>query len=194
MYVNGLFGGYYTTNENQYSLSINNEVLNGEYPVLYDGREFTYDNNTLMIGDVVLVYDTNYANENYAYRKYNAYLYLGYNSSKQVVEFATIDENKKVIVMSSKLGSTNRSRLLESLMGQNAFIVLRPSYAINGGVIALKGDVNLDGIVDIKDAKILAKYIIDKTSSYSNEQLLVGDMNGDGAIKINDVVKLLKSL
>lgn len=190
MYVDGLFGGYYTTSENQYTLDSNALVYSNQYPVLYDGRERTYDDNTLMIGDVVLVYDTNFANESYAYRKYNAYLYLGYNSDKQVVEFATINEDKKVVVLSSKLGSTNRSRLLESLMGQNAFIVLRPSYSMTD----TKGDVNNDGTIDIKDAMILAKYIIEGTSSYTNAQLLMGDMNNDGNIKMNDVIKLLKSL
>ena len=194
MYVNGLFGGYYTTNEKQYTLDSNALVYSNQFPVLYDGRERTYDNNTLMVGDVVLVYDTDYANEDYAYRTYNAYLYLGYNSNKQVVEFATIDENKKVVVLSSKVGSTNRSRLLESLMGQNAFIVLRPSYIMTGEVTTTRGDVNSDGAIDIKDAMILAKYIVEGSSSYTNAQLLMGDMNNDGNIKMNDVIKLLKSL
>ena len=57
-----------------------------------------------------------------------------------------------------------------------------------------KGDVNLDGEVDIKDARILAKYIIDGTSQYSNEELLFGDMNDDGIIKMNDVINILKNL
>ena len=130
MYVKGLFGGYYTTSEGQYKLEINNGVLHGQQPILFDGRELTYDDDTLMIGDVLLIYDSNYSKENYAYREYGAYLFLGYNTSDNVVEFATIDDNRNVKIVSGKLGETNRSRLLESLPGQNAFIVLRPSYGI----------------------------------------------------------------
>ena len=190
MYVNNLFGGYYTTSENQYNLEINSGILDSQQPLLFDGRELTYNDSTLMIGDVILLYDKNYADESYAFREYNAYLCLGYNESKSVVEFATIDANKKVKIVDSKLGQTNRSRLLESLPGQNAFIVLRPSYAMAD---TAKGDINLDGVVNIKDALILVRYIINGTSEYNKDQLLAGDMNNDGKIKLNDVTRLIKS-
>ena len=192
MYVKDLFGGYYTTSKGQYDLAINDGVLNSNQVVLFDGRELTYDNNTLMVGDVLLMYDTNYENESYAFRKYNSYLYLGYNANKDVIEFATINEDKEVTIVSSKLGSTNRSRLMESLFGQNAFIVLRPSYSAVDDILQLRGDVNVDGIVNMKDAMIVAKYIIDGNSNYDIIELLIGDMNNDGLLKMNDVIKILK--
>ena len=57
-----------------------------------------------------------------------------------------------------------------------------------------KGDVNKDGIVNITDVIILARYIVDKESNISNEDLLLGDMNNDGHIRMNDVMKIIHGI
>jgi hypothetical protein len=54
-------------------------------------------------------------------------------------------------------------------------------------VLYAKGDVNGDKIVDITDAKLIAKYIINKTNA-DEIDLDEADVNGDGSIKMNDVM------
>lgn len=194
MYVKGLFGGFYASNENQYDLTefpINYGAINGNQTIIFDGRELTYDEKTLMIGDVLLVYDTNYANESYAYGSNNMYLYLGNgefatsNGSKVVIintkyfvfnyieheiyendgivyiDGVAIDNNNPVVFpygndnyifssfkndivtltlqsdSSKKATRTAYNRILNSLMGQNAFIILRPSYAMTNPTAAI---------------------------------------------------------
>ena len=62
--------------------------------------------------------------------------------------------------------------------------------------ILVKNDVNSDDVVDKKDAIVLAKYIIDgvRTEHIPFTNLLAGDMNNDGKIKMNDVMQLLRTL
>ena len=186
MLVKNLFGGRYVMDSNA-----NDHWFN-------DGRELYYDNDTLMVGDVLVIYDRKYETE---LQKYNAsndtsleiagerelYLYLGDGN------FAVIPQHDKRVTIFSNKSPDNRnangSRLIDSLMGQSAFAVLRPSYAIGKQA---KGDVNGDCNVDIKDAKILAKYIIEKRSNYDASKLILGDMNDDGKIKMNDVIAILK--
>ena len=148
-----------------------------------------------MIGDVVVLYDKDYesstgkdaaADDIQISGAYNMYLYLGNG------EFATVPEyDPKVTIFSNKVNNTNRSRFLDSLLGQTVFVVLRPSYAITSKLYSLTGDVNYDGVIDAEDARILAKYIIDNNSVYGVDQLLNGDMDGNGEIKINDVTIII---
>ena len=55
------------------------------------------------------------------------------------------------------------------------------------------GDVNNDGKADLKDAKEITKFIIDKSSHIENKSLFKGDINGDGLLKMNDVMSLVAS-
>ena len=55
------------------------------------------------------------------------------------------------------------------------------------------GDINADGTVDINDARITSKYIIDGNSSINDMFILdAADINHDDRIKINDVVEILR--
>lgn len=60
--------------------------------------------------------------------------------------------------------------------------------------LIVRGDVNSDGKMNIDDAFVLAKYIIDKSSSINANYLSAGDLNNDNVIKMNDVMSLLKSI
>ena len=106
MYVPGLFGGFATSNPN------------GNYPKRSDGRNIFYQTSTLMTGDVLVMYDEDYQTDTYVTGEKNMYLYLGDS-------FASIKDGK-VKVSTEQEGA----RLLESLIGQNSFIVLRPSFSM----------------------------------------------------------------
>ena len=137
-YVENLFGGIYTLSQA--------ESGNTHY------RNTTYTTKTLMPGDILYIYDSNYANDliskksGYIVSKENSYLYLGdgefatvknskvyiydknndyeyyfYNKDRSKIEKIVYPENGKISI---------GQRLLISLIGQDSFIVLRPSYSI----------------------------------------------------------------
>ena len=192
MYVKGLFGGVYVDSENYEA----NTVLAAAMQ-LVDGRNKTFRNDTLMVGDVLLLYDDDYVAETsggdnqipvYNVESMNAYLYLGNGTFATVMKNSS---NKYVISVLENTTNANPGRLISSLIGQNAFIVLRPSYSYDEGIVIDDGDVNEDGVVSQEDAIILVLYIIEGTSEYDYQQLLIGDMNHDNIIKMNDVMLLL---
>jgi len=198
MYIDGMFGGYHVSDGNLIDYFVT------------DGRVNYFDNNMLMIGDVIVLYDRDYQNKLdidtiHISGEKDMYLYLGsgkfatipvYKYENGAAQEISNDDRRVTIIGNGVTNDDNDivSRLIDSLIGQTAFVILRPSYSLEVDISSLKGDVNADGVVDIKDVRILAKYIIEKTSSYSSEQLMIGDMNNDGKIKMNDVIKILKSL
>jgi uncharacterized repeat protein (TIGR01451 family)/LPXTG-motif cell wall-anchored protein len=105
MYVPGLFGGMATSKDE------------GKY-MMSDGRNIFYQSSTLMTGDVLVMYDQDYQTDTYVTGEKNMYLYLGGS-------FASVKDGK-VKISTEQEGA----RLLESLIGQNSFIVLRPSFSM----------------------------------------------------------------
>lgn len=55
----------------------------------------------------------------------------------------------------------------------------------------VKGDVNLDGVVDILDAALIQKYAVDKTT-LSEEQLAAADVNSDNVVDSFDATLIMK--
>ncbi len=165
MYVEGLFGGHETLN-NSIVLTSSNKItgLKTEplVPTVFDDRELTYDKNTFMVGDVLALRDTNYASdEECVNESYNGETSTTCSESSYVAEgnadslylyvgdgkFAIVGTDGKLKTLDHELTyksdniikSAGRSRLIDSLMGQDAFVVLRPSQAI-------KTDIKLDVI------------------------------------------------
>lgn len=99
MYINGLYGGIYTVEENSSDF---NELIRMRYLKPSD----------LTIGDVLIINDPDLK---------QMYLY-GYDNS-----FVTVENNKIV-----KKTSKETAEILDSLLGQNNFLVLRPSLASEG--------------------------------------------------------------
>ncbi len=56
---------------------------------------------------------------------------------------------------------------------------------------SLRGDVTLDGKVDIKDAQAALQGIL-KVMPFSSQQTLSADVNGDGVVNIADVIAILR--
>ena len=57
--------------------------------------------------------------------------------------------------------------------------------------VRLLGDVDLNGVVDTKDAAKLLKYNAEK-EELSEEQLQIADMNGDNLADSRDAVTILR--
>lgn len=104
MYVEGLFGGVYTTTEKE--------------PITIDERNTNYTLSTLTVGDIIVLYDDDYKTDTFVAGEKNMYLYIGESN------FITV-KDKKVILLNNETSE----KLVDSLIGQNCFIVLRPSYA-----------------------------------------------------------------
>lgn len=104
MYVDGLFGGVYTITEKE--------------PVTIDGRNTNYTFSTFSVGDIVVLYDDDYQTDSFVVGEKNMYLYIGENN------FITVKDGKVIL-----LDDTTSEKVVDSLIGQNCFIVLRPSNA-----------------------------------------------------------------
>lgn len=53
------------------------------------------------------------------------------------------------------------------------------------------GDVNKDGIINVKDAVIIQRKIVNK-ENFSDENLYIADANGDGNITVADATSIQK--
>ena len=116
MYVKNLFGGYHVSDGN-----------NLDYEVT-DGREMYFDNDSLMIGDVLVLYDSNYENEIDTIQvsdEKDMYLYLG---SGQFATVSQASDDHVVTIINNEAVDLDRpgvSRLLDSLIGQDQVMPLR---------------------------------------------------------------------
>lgn len=191
MYVKNLFGGIYTITENE--------------PTLDDGRNKTYSNSTFTIGDILLVCDDDYKTDTYAAGEKNMYLYLGENT------FATVLNEQAILI-----DKGNGEKLIDSLLGQNCFIVLRPSIILEKEIESEKYEISentiknitekttkqefLENIENALDAKIYNKnneeiqagnIITTGMKLINNEHeytlIVLGDTNGDGKITLTDL-------
>ena len=79
-------------------------------------------------------------------------------------------------------------------------IVLSHKLSINNSSIfkftfaeTIKGDVNGDNLINIKDAKKITEYITGISSLSSNE-LSIADYNNNGTVKMDDTMMLLKDI
>lgn len=177
MYVRGLFGGRYVDVDD---FSTDNELMPCR---VSDGRNKTYRDYTFMIGDIVLLKDTNYSNEDYVVDENNLYLYVGDGTFLTVKEGKVFKIDSKIFrfggVYDAVIGNTfiyNENtytvknlkdgnvifnsetssdierpyyyRYIESLIGQDAFVVLRPSYVMSKEI---KHDINLDIVSEDND-------------------------------------------
>jgi hypothetical protein len=59
---------------------------------------------------------------------------------------------------------------------------------------SLRGDVNLDGFVNINDVTLIQEHIAAITLNLSEDQLMNADFNGDGVININDATAVQKHI
>ena len=62
-------------------------------------------------------------------------------------------------------------------------------------VVAFKGDVNLDGSLDLKDSLRVKKYVAGDAGQIGDQiQLLAGDVNADGSVNLKDLLAIKKAI
>lgn len=180
MLVKGLFGGLYMITENE--------------PTMEDGRNKTYSDDTFTIGDILFVYDDDFETDTYVAGEKNTYLYIGNHT------FATVQNGEVVLI-----DGDNGSRLIESLLGQNYFFVLRPSYSMTVSFEEFsRGDINNDKKVDTTDLlKMLRHIAASKSEEIANRypdwilienSLQAADINNDEKIDTTDILQLLRHM
>lgn len=64
-------------------------------------------------------------------------------------------------------------------------------FATNGETAYIKGDANLDQKVNIKDTTAIQKYLA-KLLDFSDEQLKLADMDGNGSVNVKDATYIQK--
>ena len=81
-------------------------------------------------------------------------------------------------------GDYSEYQRLTSLYSEHLKVAVRKKVLASGSNYQM-GDVNLDGIVNQKDVISMFDYV-DETITYTDEQIKIGDLDGDGEITMND--------
>ena len=85
--------------------------------------------------------------------------------------FDTTEQSTQIMELAMKTTNTSGSKrvmILDEI----------PSYAV-------LGDVNGDGVTNLKDATLISYYVVGKIE-LSDEQLTIGDVDGDGNTNLRD--------
>ena len=216
-YANGGVLGKYDTftlnydANNKYSQMLVSNMYGGLFatgkltePDKKDSRIIKIFNDDLKIGDVLVVYDDDYKKDSYMRGEKNYYLYIGDGN------FATVNSKKQVEILTDKVVDklkkylydgktnavdetikTNRSRILDSLIAQNVYVVLRPSYIADFSQTSISGDVDGNGKVGSSDYILVRKHIL-KNPLLTGDALKRADVNNDGKVSSLDYINIKK--
>jgi uncharacterized repeat protein (TIGR02543 family) len=88
--------------------------------------------------------------------------------------------------MCVSLCDSNTDEVVESTNIKITVVANTPS----SGTGAVKGDINADGTIDLKDVTLLFQYVNKQISSLNNRA--AADVNGDGVVNLKDVTRLFQ--
>lgn len=61
--------------------------------------------------------------------------------------------------------------------------------------VSLYGDMSCDGVFDVSDAVLLARFIVqDKTAKVTDLGISNADVDGDGAVTTDDISRMLEKI
>ncbi len=161
----------------------------------------------LSVGPKLENINNNVVNDNELYDEINAsnsIVVFDYDYDS-LPEYKVIDEKNVVRTKTSLLNNltvnsikganvTINSSNSELATGDEINITFNNTNDIVSYYLAFPGDVNDNSIIDLDDAKIIARHIVDKNVIINDANLIAADYNDDNQIKMNDVVKLLKNI
>ena len=118
------------------------------------------------------------------------------NPSQNVTWSLSGNNSKNTVITSDGLLTIGKDETSKKIVVK-AKSVEDPSkygeFAINIENTIPNYDVNMDGVVDIKDASLIQKYLTD-LASLADEQISLADINQDGLVNIKDVTYLQRYL
>ncbi len=118
------------------------------------------------------------------------------NPSQNVTWSLSGNNSEKTVITSDGLLTIGKDETSKKIVVK-AKSVEDPSkygeFAINIENTTPNYDVNMDGVVDIKDASLIQKYLTD-LASLTDEQTPLADINQDGLVNIKDVTYLQRYL
>ena len=122
-----------------------------------------------------------------------AYANLGKDSESVIVKNAPTDKpavSGNVKVTDGQLTINLRS---EDKAINVCYIIIRPLETASASTIGRKGDINLDGKVDVADGALMQKYLLGGTE-FTGEQAYAADVLSDAEPDVFDMIALRKML
>ena len=139
---------------------------------------------------------------------YQKYHDLSFNINSDVIKYdeenniisrillgTTVEELKGVIVTDKTIEVRDKA---DNIMNDTDIIKTGDKLIIKNSsgnskkyILSVNGDVLGDGAVSMDGAKKIASHIIDGNVLISQEYLLAADYDGDGMIRMNDVMKMI---
>lgn len=165
----------------------------GEKDIKYD-----YNGNEVVDNEDLDIYKV-------CYQKYHD---LSFNINSDVIKYdeenniisrillgTTVEELKGVIVTDKTIEIRDKA---DNIMNDTDIIKTGDKVIIKNSsgnskkyILSVNGDVLGDGAVSMDGAKKIASHIIDGNVLISQEYLLAADYDGDGMIRMNDVMKMI---
>ena len=165
----------------------------GEKDIKYD-----YNGNEVVDNEDLDIYKV-------CYQKYHD---LSFNINSDVIKYdeenniisrillgTTVEELKGVIVTDKTIEIRDKA---DNIMNDTDIIKTGDKLIIKNSsgnskkyILSVNGDVLGDGAVSMDGAKKIASHIIDGNVLISQEYLLAADYDGDGMIRMNDVMKMI---
>lgn len=173
-------------------LITNNEEIDTSYDYNNDGVVNTKDlsklslcineYNTFVIG----VSDDNLVNDN------ELKIIGNIDSGIKVSEFVSLVDTDGDIVINDKDNNLKTNDMI--IMTGDKLVVTNDRGNTVIYSLSVRGDVLGTGIPSKEDVKTIASHIIDGNVILGNEYLMAGDIDQDGKIKMNDAMRILKSI
>lgn len=122
------------------------------------------------------------------------YTYKDVNQQKWIIEDSGDNKNYYISSKNAGLYLTSESTDIEN--GTNVFLTINDYSDRQQWVFTLSnlnGDIDLDNSVTVADATLLQKYVVG-IATLTDDQKLLADCNGDGAIDVRDVTYIQKTI
>ena len=152
--------------------------------VLYKIKERWYADET----------KTQYWSSNFSSLTYDGDLFY-FNTADAIYSIMSNGTNKRVFFNKPEVAAGDIYGIATGTDG-NIYLEFQKKPDVPGIVIKIvfpKGDVSLNGFLNISDVTLIQKHLLKKTN-LSLRQINLADYNGDGKVNINDATEIQRKL
>lgn len=103
---------------------------------------------------------------------------------------ATYDDKGQIFIEAESLGAVDVTQYIENDVFKETIPVSGNVITINPGFLEIKGDINADGQINLKDL-MLCLHHTSGQSILEADEFTRADINGDGSVTIIDLMKIL---